>query len=246
MNLMVVAGMVVCMLSISAAAYSEASLSTNSLLWTEGSELSVLRSFYDDRIILPDLEMITSSEITTKAHIEGGGSAEIGQSASLISRKQSNGLYDLIGSLSSSASGSGVSELESNLNIEGSSKILNPWGDINAMSKVEAELLGLTMASPGTNNYILYTDAQYNIITNTPTLVVPDKWGTLDLKSFKIAFVVDPVKFDEPVDEFRQDMVLNFAFNDNELAYGYDFSEDIVNDNTAFNSEMTYINSGML
>jgi hypothetical protein len=37
---MAVAGIVVCMLSISAAAYSDASLSTNSLLRTEGSELS--------------------------------------------------------------------------------------------------------------------------------------------------------------------------------------------------------------
>ena len=246
MNSMAVAGIVVCMLSISAAAYSEASLSTNSLLWTEGSELSVLRSFYDDRIILPDLEMITSSEITTEAYTDGEGSAEIGQSAYLMARKQNNGLYALTGTLSSSASGSGVSELASSISMEGSSRILNPWGDINAMSKVEAEMLGLTVASPGTNDYILYTDAQYNIITNTPVLVVPDKWGTLDLKSFKIAFVADPVKFEEPVDEFEQDMVLNFAFNDNELAYAYDFSEDIANDNTAFNSEMQYINSGML
>lgn len=246
MNLMAVAGMVIFMLSISASAYSEASLSTNSFLWTEGSESSVLRSFYDDRIILPDLEIITGSEITTEANIEDGGSAEIGQSASLIARKQSNGLYALMGSLSSSASGSGVNELKTSINFEGSSQILNPWGDIDAMSKVEAEMFGLTMASPGTNNYILYTDAQYNILTNTPVLVVSDKWGTLDLKSFKIAFDADPVKFEEPVDEFEQDMVLNFAFNDNELAYAYDFSEDIVNDNTVFNSEMEYVNSGML
>jgi len=246
MNSMAVVGIVVCMLSISAAAYSEASLSTNSLLWTEGSELSVLRSFYDDRIILPDLEMITSSEITTEAHTDGKGSTEIYQSASLAARKQSDGLYALMGSLTSSASGEGVSELASSINMEGSSRILNPWGDINAMSKVEAEMLGFTVASPGTNDYILYTDAQYNILTNTPVLVVPDKWGTLDLKSFKIAFVANPVKFEEPVDEYEQDMVLNFAFNDNELAYAYDFSEDIVNDNTAFNSEMQYINSGML
>ena len=246
MNSMAVAGIIACMLSISAAAYSEASLSTNSLLWTEGSELSVLRSFYDDRIILPDLEMITSSEITTEAYTDGKGSAEIVQSADLMARKQNNGLYALTGSLTSSASGSGVSELASSISMEGSSRILNPWGDINAMSKVEAEMLGLTVASPGTNDYILYTDAQYNILTNTPVLVVPDKWGTLDLKSFKIAFVANPVKFEEPVDEYEQDMVLNFAFNDNELAYAYDFSEDIVNDNTAFNSEMQYINSGML
>lgn len=109
MNSMAVVGIVVCMLSISAAAYSEASLSTNSLLWTEGSELSVLRSFYDDRIILPDLEMITSSEITTEAYTDGKGSAEIVQSADLMARKQNNGLYALTGSLTSSASGSGVS-----------------------------------------------------------------------------------------------------------------------------------------
>jgi len=242
-NHIVAAGVIICILSASAAAFSGASLSTNSLLWTDNSENSVLRSIWNDKITIPDLELITSSEITSEVDIEGGGSAEISQGANFVATRQNNGLYALLGSLSSSASGSGISDLKSSVTFQSSSKILNPWGDIDAMSKVEADLFGLAMARPGTDDYLLYTDARYNIVTNAPIIIRDDR--PINPKSISVSMDIDEIKFDEPVDYIDQDIDVTFATNGYDLVVGTDFSRTIENDDMAFSSQMTYINSGL-
>jgi hypothetical protein len=244
MNLMMAAGMIICMLSMSAAAFSGASLSTNSLLWTENSENSVLRSLYDDRITIPNLELITRSEITTEVGIKDGGSAKIGQSASVNAIRQDSGLYDSMGSVSSSASGSGVDDIKSSITFQGTSEISNPWGDIGAMSKIEVDLLGLVMARPETDDYHLYTDANYYVLTNVPILIKSDKFKPIDPNSVSISMVVDD-KFDEPVDYIDEDSEVHFSTNGYDISGGYDFSRTIENDEMDFSSQMSYVNCGL-
>ena len=243
MNSMVAVGMIIFMLSISAAAFSGASISTNSLLWTENSENSVLRSIYNDRIIIPDLELITSSEITTEVGTKDGGSAKMGQSASVVARRQDSGLYDLIGSVSSSSSGSGVDDIKSTTTLQSSSKILNPWGNIDAMDKIDVDLLGLAMARPGTDDYHLYTDANYYVLTDAPMLITK-KIKTIDPNSVSISMVVDD-KFDVPVDYIDENNELQFSTNGYDILGSYDFSRTIENDNMDFNGQMTYVNCGL-
>ena len=240
MNYMVAIGMVICLLSISAAAFSETEVSSSNFLSSFDTEFSAFRSISNSEITLPDLKLISDSRITTEAYTKSGGTSEILQNAFFRGLKSNDGSYSFFGSLSSSASATGVRGLESVLNFKGSSIVLNPADDPDSACKVEAKLLGLSMASPGSNNYIFASKAEHNTETDTAILSA-EEWMTEEPKIFELSIMPDSLEFDEPVDSIEEDLTLSFGLSHNDLAYyAYDFSRTIENDDVTFISEMTY------
>ena len=88
MKIAIVAGLVLCMLSMSALADTEASAFTNSILSSYGSTFSSARTISTNDITTPDLDFKSNGAMTTELATSSGGSTTIGQNLSFWASKE--------------------------------------------------------------------------------------------------------------------------------------------------------------
>lgn len=221
-------------------AYSGTEVSTNSFLISSGSDISALRSITQNQISTPDLHLLTGATITSSAITEDGGLAQISQNALFSASSDIYGQYTGLAAINSQVSAIGTKKIESGISLNGVSILSNPWGDMDAMSKVQAECFGVTFASPGTDNYGLSVDASQNTYANG--LILKNSGASqTDANRYSISFAPDAIEFEEPADSIDENINLQCTYSEDSLeSYTYDFSRDIKTDDVEFIGKMVY------
>jgi len=221
------------LLIISANAATLSSAFTNSHLVSHDSELSVMRTISDNKIITPDLNFKSDGIITTNALMGDASTSEIDQG--LYFKGGKNQYYNAFSSLSSHINAKNVLDVRTSLS--GTSRtIVSGSSDLT----IDSTISGLSIASPGSPDYSFSLAGGHNTVTNA----VP--WGVRipkeDLKEYSVSLDVEPLDLDQPADLFNQDVKLNFNVIDNDLAYyGYDFSRELEIGDINCKSEMELI-----
>jgi hypothetical protein len=228
------------LLSLCAAAYSDAEVSTESFLQSNDTAFSALRTITANYVTTPELDFRSNGRITTTVNVENGGAANIVQNSLFSGGRDASGNYRGSGSLFSSASGIGISKINSQIYFTGLCFVSNPQDNPEVKTKVESKSFGVSMASPGTSDYLFGVQSKSNVLTNAPILRVPH-WMTEDPKIFTISMDLDPLQVDKPLDKVDETIKINYDLFENELySYDYDFSRTIQNDDTTFESMMKF------
>jgi hypothetical protein len=236
----VAVGMAVCLLSLYAAAYTDAEVSTRSFLFSYDTDFSALRTITANQITTPELDLLANGRITTTVNVENSGTANIEQISLFSGGRDASNYYKGAGSLFSSATGTGLSRINEEIYFSGLCFISNPENNPVARNKVESKSLGVSMASPGTNDYLFGVESESQTLTDAPIQRVPN-WMTEDPKIFTLSLKVDPLQSETPQDYVNENVNLNFQLYQNELySYDYDFSKIIENEETTFTKQMKF------
>jgi hypothetical protein len=245
MKLETMAGLALFILAIPACAFSETESFTKSFLFNYDTDQSVLRTIAKDLVTTPELNLVSDAWLTTVVDVGKGGTSSIEQNTLFSGGRDAQGMYSGSGSLFSSAAGTSVSNIDSRLFYNGISIVSNPSDDPEASYSVESTGMGMSMASPGTNDYYFGVEAGHNTVTDATFIRVP-QWKTEDPKTFSISMIPNSLQADNsmdfgPMDFAQEDLNLNFGVSENQLDfYNYDFSQTIENGQTTFTSRMAF------
>jgi hypothetical protein len=240
MKSVLVVGVAVYLLSLCAAAFSDMEASTNSFLFSYDTDFSALRTISSNHLTTPELDLTSNGKITTSVNVQNGGLANIIQNSLFSGGRDASGYYRSTGTLFSSATGIGLSKINEEISFSGLCTVSNPANNPEVKNKVESKSLGVSMASPGTNDYLFGVQSISNVITDAPIQKVR-KWETEDPKIFTLSLVTVPLDVDTPADLTNENIQFDFGLYENNLDYyNYDFSKTIENGDTTFTSQMKF------
>jgi hypothetical protein len=233
-------GMALYLMSHCAVAFSDMEASTNSFLFSYDTDFSALRTISSNHLTTPELDLASNGKITTTVDLRNGGLANIIQNSLFSGGRDASGYYRSAGSLFSSATGIGLSKINEEISFSGLCTVSNPENNPEVKTKVESESLGVSMASPSTNDYLFGVQSTSSVITNAPIQKVR-QWETGDPKIFTLSLVTEPLNVDPPVDLTEENIQFDFGLYENNLDYyNYDFSKTIENGDTTFTSQMKF------
>jgi hypothetical protein len=240
MKSIVAVGVALYLLSHCAAAFSDMEASTNSFLFSYGTDFSALRTISSNHLTTPELDLTSNGRISTSVNVQNGGLANIIQNSLFSGGRDASGYYRSAGTLFSSATGIGLSKINEEISFSGLCGVSNPENNPDVKTKVESKSLGVSMASPGTTSYLFGVQSSSTVITDAPLQKVR-QWETEDPKIFTLSLETESLYDDTPMDLTNENIQFDFGLYENNLDYyDYDYSNNLVNGDTTFTSQMRF------
>lgn len=238
MRVIVIIAVCLTALVVQANAATQTSAITSSNLVSTYSESTTVRTISENTLSAPDLNYKSSGQVDAEIYQPGGGAAVVNQGL-YFSAENSAGLGGMA-SFYCHASGTQVKDASIKFTGVSTAEVWNQ----NDRTAIISDSFGLGMAKPGDGEYDFSVSGNYITTSNTvPALIPIPVWehnGKL-FKELEFSFEQFPMDMGITADVLQQDVSFNYAVLNNEpTSYAYDFSRNIVVEDTTCNSWMSF------
>lgn len=211
---------------------------TNSLLVSSCSELAASKIISESSVTSPAMKYNSKGNVESYVIQPGKGSAIIRQN---IFSKAHNYYGVLGGGASFSSEVSATNTKDTSLIMTGTSTAEVCYSQDYAM--IKSETFGMGIAKPGEDEYTFEVNGDQgtkSTILPVPVPVVMNKNELLD-KELVVTFKQNSLEMEVPADFLHQEVNFNYGTHNNQPTfYGYDFSHDLVVDDTTCSSFMSF------
>ncbi len=225
-------------LATQASGVVETSASTESFLASMNSDQVAIRTISKSSVTSPELFYKSDVQVDTTTDQPGGGAAIISQS---VQSTAQNYYGSLGGGATFSSKVIATNTNGTNLVMTGKSEAVVCYSEEYAM--VKSETFGMGIAKPEEGEYIFEVKGDQKTVSTTmpaPVLVVMNNDEFLN-KELTVTFRQNSLDLEEPADLLEQEVNFNYGtYNNQPTFYNYDFTSNLVIDDTTCSSYMSF------